>query len=244
MAADPFEEFEFKPLTDGLGFHRKKTTPAPQLGLELDLLSDMDQDIESPSPLSQTLPRPHRRIKIDETPVPTTDDAVNEILKTLKQKQVDTVPTPKLTKTPPVTQWKEVLPSFSAGFLDFMLILASTLLCLIIVLAVTKVDLIGNWLNPDKEKWVYISTLALFMAVSFIYLSVNRVFLGCTPGEWAHDSRIGKPEEQNTAIYTLRVILRSFLSVISGFILFPIMSLFMKTDVVGEMSRTQIFKKV
>ena len=24
---DPFEEFEFKPLTEGLGFHKKKANP-------------------------------------------------------------------------------------------------------------------------------------------------------------------------------------------------------------------------
>lgn len=239
---DPLDDFEFKPLTEGLGFHRKKSSPAikktENLGLGLDLL---DTEV---NPLQPPLPRKKN------TPIFPTEDSpraeVQEIIQTLKQKQ-NSPSTPKLSnqlsKMTGKMIWKETLPSLSAGFLDTLLVLAATLLCFIVVLSVTKVDLIANWLNPDQDGWIILSSLALLALVTFVYLTVNRLFLGCTPGEWAHDCRIGRPEEQNTISFSLKVILRSLLIVVSGFIIFPLMSFIFKEDVAGEMSRIKIFKR-
>ncbi len=64
-----------------------------------------------------------------------------------------------------------------------MLVLAASLLCMIVLLVVTKVDLIGNLSNPDSQGMIYLSTISVFGMAAFVYLTLNRIFIGCTPGE-------------------------------------------------------------
>lgn len=259
---DPFEEFEFKPLTDGLGFHKKKTaTPAAQENKKTDTFSShiiKDQGLElleeaSPDPLRPPLPRKNRSTGIPNVPglLNETEDngsaaAVDEILKTLqKNRRLETDSAKqKISQTAEKEEYKNTSWSFSAGLLDGMLVIAASLLCMIILLVITKADLIGNLKNPDEHKMIYIATFALFGTVSFIYLTLNRIYLGCTPGEWAFDQRIGKPEELDKASYSLRVLARSFIVVVTGFVIFPILSVVLGKDLLGSLTGAPLYKKV
>lgn len=252
---DPFEEFEFKPLTDGLGFHKKKqtgsvSTPAlKDQGLELIEESSTD-------PLRPPLPR-KKSAPITATPGSLTEvggdgtssTAVDEILKTLqKNRRLDfeksTESKQKLATASRKEEFKATTFSFSAAMLDAMLVVAASLLCMIILLVITKVDLIRNLSNPDAQGMIYLSTLSLFAGVAFIYLTVNRIFVGCTPGEWAFDQRIGKPEELNKASYSLKVVARSFVVIATGFIVLPILSILFNKDMAGSITGARLFKKV
>lgn len=261
---DPFEEFEFKPLTEGLGFHKKKT-PAAQAANDMDafttspsLIKDHGLElIEEPStdPLRPPLPRSKAKggmpdltetgVVPNEAPAST---AVDEILKTLqKNRQLDiekTKAAKQQLKTPKVEEFKPAVWNFSSALLDTMLVVAATLLCMIILLVITKVDLIGNLTHPDEQGMIYLATAMLIGGVSFIYLLVNRVIMGYTPGEWAFDQRVGKPVETNTPMYSLRVAARSLLVVATGFILFPILSLIFGYDVAGVITGAPLLKKV
>lgn len=259
---DPFEEFEFKPLTDGLGFHKKKATAkatAPESkadSFSRDLLIK-NQGLElieesSVDPLRPPLPRKKVSTPVPPTPGSLTEvggdgsAAVDEILKTLqKNRRLDFENSAKkITQTKTKEEFKATTWSFSAALLDGMLILASSLLCMIILLVITRVDLIGNLSNPDAQGMIYLSTLSLFAGVSFIYLTLNRIYMGYTPGEWAFDQRIGKPEELNKASFSLRVVARSFLVVMTGFFVLPLLSLIMNKDLAGSITGAKLLKKV
>lgn len=263
---DPFEEFEFKPLTDGLGFHKKKATAAAAdkhadtftsqkfikgQGLELIEESSLDHSID---PMRSPLPR-----KKVNTPPSTsggltevggdgsTSAAVDEILKTLqKNRRFDFNEKPAKNKIAATTkeEFKATTWSFSAALLDSMLVIAASLLCMIILLVITKVDLIGNLTHPDEMGMIYIATAAMFATVAFIYLIVNRIFMGCTPGEWAFDQRVGKPEELNSGLYGLKIVMRSALVILTGFILFPMASALTGIDFAGSITGAKLFKKV
>ncbi len=248
---DPFDEFEFKPLTDGLGFHKKKSeAPAfsdksfePLLKNQGPSLSLLDED--SANSLESPLPRKNR-LNIDRTPAETSSAlAVDEILKTLQNNRrfefENAKKSLKVTKTK--EQYKETTWNMSSTFLDSMLVVAASLLCMIILLMITKTDLIANLSHPDPRGFIYIATGTLFAGVNFIYMLVNRAFLGCTPGEWAFDQRIGKPEEMQDWTYTLRVAGRTLLVMATGFILFPILSALMDYDVVGSITGASLYKK-
>ncbi|MNJ99832.1 hypothetical protein D3C87_176130 [compost metagenome] len=257
---DPFEEFEFKPLTDGLGFHKKKTPPAKQ-DVEVDSFASQDllkghglELIEEGSvdPLRPPLPRKAKATGSDLTEVggagaPATA-AVDEILKTLqKNRHLDFEKSKVAKRQMNTTKAEELKPavwSFSSALLDTMLVVAATLLCMIILLVITRVDLIGNLTHPDDAGMIYLATFTLLAGVSFIYLLANRVFMGYTPGEWAFDQRIGKPEETNTAVYSLRVVARSLLVIATGFVLFPILSVLFGYDVAGAITGARLLKKV
>lgn len=257
---DPFEEFEFKPLTDGLGFHKKKSaTPAKEESKAADTFSKnlmKNQGLElieesSTDPLRPPLPRKKTSSPIPPAPGSLTEvggdgsAAVDEILKTLqKNRRLDFENSKqKMAQTATKQEYKKTTWSFSAAMLDAMLVVAASLLCMIILLVVTKVDLIGNLTNPDAQGMIYLATVSLFAGVAFIYLTLNRVFVGCTPGEWAFDQRVGKPEELNKASYSLKVVARSLLVIVTGFIVFPILSSLFNKDLAGSITGAQLYKK-
>ncbi len=260
---DPFEEFEFKPLTDGLGFHKKKASPAemPTNAQEakiaaknlrsqgLQLLEEGSTDpLRSPLPRKKSSPIPDAPGSLTEVGGDGTSTAVDEILKTLqKNRRLDFENAAARSKITATAKADEYVPSrwnFSASILDGMLVLAASLLCMIILLVITRVDLIGNLTHPDEQGLIYLATFALFAGVAFIYLVINRIFLGSTPGEWAFDHRIGRPEETDTGAYAMKVVLRSAMVVLTGFILFPLLSLLFNKDVAGNISGARLHKKV
>jgi uncharacterized RDD family membrane protein YckC len=248
--ADPFEEFEFKPLTEGLGFHKKnkKEAKASQAHFHASSeLSSMEmlengslRNIESESPLRPPLPRESKNQKI-QYQEPLFDDssaAVEEILQTLRSKQTETPKAAPSVRTVPPVRYRTSILNISAFFLDAMLVLAATLLCMIVVLSITKVDITGTLFGSEPSAWIYLSTAALFALVAVFF------FFGATPGEWAYDQRIGYPEQVGTASYALSVIARAVFVVLTGIIVVPLVSLFIKRDLAGEVTQTQMLERV
>jgi hypothetical protein len=257
---DPFEEFEFKPLTDGLGFHKKKNpTPAPILNRQeappekhtsflqdkgLDLLEDAATD-----PLRSPLPRKKQNSNttILQAPLERTSEgsAVDEILKTLQNNRRFEITNEKakILATPNKEVYKLSYWSFSAALLDGMLVTAASLLCMIILLVITKADLMSNFMRPDADGMIYVATASIFALIASVYLIINRIFVGCTPGEWAFDQTLGKPDAVGTTEYTLRVLVRTFVTVVTGFVTLPLLSLFMQKDLTGQITGVSIYKK-
>jgi hypothetical protein len=239
---DPFEEFEFKPLTEGLGFHKKNkkesTSSMP--------MNSMGLDIAEESPLRSPLPRQPKA----PTPQPMNDSsaAVDEILQTLRSKQVAEQKTPaaQMTKPAPAMaapKYKPSVSNFSAMFLDFMLVLAASLLCMIVLFSITKADISSTLFGENVDPMILISTVTLFAVVTFIYLVVHRVFLGATPGEWAYDQRLGQPEEMGTIMYAVGTVVRSLIVILTGFFPIPVLSMIMKTDIAGKLSGLKIYER-
>jgi hypothetical protein len=235
---DPFEEFEFKPLTDGLGFHRKATSKLPEM-------------TEAPAKSPIYTPPLQRKSSIPtppptQAPMPTTS-TVDEILKSLNNRRkygFEEKEAGKILNTPIETVYKPTTWDFSAALLDLMLIVATYLGSLILLLVVTKVDLFANIYNADSQSMIYLSLGILFVGVSFIYLSMTRLFMGFTPGEWVFDQRLGQPEQLGSASYSLRSFARSMIVIATGFALVPLLSLIFRRDIVGKMLGVELLKKV
>jgi uncharacterized protein YybS (DUF2232 family) len=173
--------------------------------------------------------------------------AVDEILKTLQKNRrfefEENKAKTKITATATKEEYKKTVWSFSAALLDGMLVIAASLLCMILLLLITKVDLIANLTHPDDQFMIYFATASIFAGVSFIYLTVNRMFMGATPGEWAFDQRVGQPEETASGLYGLKVAARSALVVATGFIVFPILSVLFNKDVAGQITGARLMRK-
>lgn len=260
---DPFEEFEFKPLTEGLGFHKKKAATA-QKGADFDSSFEVTKpgkslnqtglsliEEEAVDPLRPPLPRKSASPAMPavEPETSPSSSAVDEILKTLqKNRRLDfeTKSAAKIQQqaAPKADEYKPDVWNFSSGLLDGMLVIAASLLCMIVVLMITKADLIANLANPDESGMIYLATFSLLASVSFIYLLVNRMFLGATPGEWAFEQRIGQPAEITTAMYSVRVFARSILVIATGFVVLPILSAILNRDLAGEITGAKLVKKV
>ena len=76
------------------------------------------------------------------------------------------------------------------------------------------------------------------------YLVFMRVFNGATLGEWTCSLRLGQPVQRMQSNYILKVSLRTFLIVITGIIVLPILSLILKKDLAGEISGVKMYSLV
>lgn len=249
MGTDPFEEFEFKPLTDGLGFHQKPgaTNNSPLKSRDLDF-SDSPPAV---NPFKSTLPRRDSNTTTTVTQASTTgtispvDDILNNLHKNRKMEiELDRQQRQELRNPKKTITWKASSPKASPLLLDGMLITAASLLCMITMLIITRVDLVANLSNPDTEGLIYLSTFSLFAGVAFIYMVVHRVFLGYTPGEWAYDVRLGTPEAQTTPMYTVRVVARQLLVTVTGLFLLPVLGFLVGKDLTGQIVGLPLFRKV
>ena len=239
---DPFEEFEFRPINEGLGFHsRTKSAAVPQT-------PKTPQVMTSASPFQTALPRSDNHKQTSTFQIPTIEDdsiskaqtAVNEILKNLNQKrQLDFISETEKENA----ALKKSKPQLFAAVLDSMLIIAAFLMTLILMLSITKVDMILNLTHAETSSMVYLATLALLFSVTFIYMVVNRAFLGFTPGEWAFDQQCGEVKQQNDFMYIPRIALRTALVIATGFVTLPFLSYLFNKDIAGNLSGISLFKK-
>ncbi len=271
---DPFDEFEFKPLTEGLGFHRKETklesvatdtssAPVKKSLLNETLFKNKSMDLMQEEDVNFKQPLPRRSTKVEQPKVNATSVAVEEILKNLQQtpvKNTATISRPTSTttasaqdknltnkKTTPTTQkavgYSMDTISFSAFLLDALLILAFGLLCMILMLSITKVDLLANWARPDKQGFIYLSTFSVFTGVAFIYYIVNRAFMGYTPGEWAYDQRLGTPEDMNSLWYIPKCLARWVVIFATGVVIVPMVSKIIEEDFLGKWLGIPLMRK-
>jgi hypothetical protein len=224
------DDFQFKPLTEGLGFHKKsadKSKVAQASGSGTSALQFRDE-----ASMDLTINPPLPRKGFDSTQSlkkPAAPSTVDDILKKLHE--------------PAAPVYKKTAWDLSASLLDAMLVTAATLLCLIILLVVTKVDLFANLYRPDGQGMVYWSLLALVGGVTWIYLVGHRVFLGFTPGEWVFDQRLGKPEELGSSTYAIKAILRSTIVLVTGFIVFPLISFATNRDIIGKLLGVELVRR-
>ncbi len=248
---DPFEEFEFRPINEGLGFHsRNKTIAAPQTpqAPKTFTVSNGSTAATSASPFQTALPRLNNQKQTNTFQIPSIEDdsiskaqtAVNEILKNLNQKrQLDFISDTENERA----ALKKSKPQLFAAVLDSMLIIAAFLMTLILMLSITKVDMILNLTHAETSSMVYLSTLALLFSVTFIYMVVNRAFLGFTPGEWAFDQQCGEVKQQNSFTYIPKIALRTILVIATGFVTLPFLSYLFNKDIAGNLSGISLFKK-
>ncbi len=255
---DPFEEFEFRPINEGLGFHRRNKNQAatitPQTSGGLTPRPVQQQPTQQAKPAAPAfgfttpLPRPETAQSRPTLNIPSIEDdsiakaqtAVNEILKNLNQKrQIDF-----LNETERMNvELRKSRPLFAAAGLDAMLIVAAFLMSMIAMLSITKVDLFLNLSHPETSGLIYVATGMLFIGVTFIYMIVNRAFLGFTPGEWAYDQRCGQVIDMHDITYIPRLVFRTVLVIATGFVTMPLLSSLMNKDVAGHITGTNLYRK-
>ena len=235
------DDFQFKPLTKGLGFHPKKdstTTAAPQSHLGAAPLSrtvtkSATQTSNSiPSTMNRSLrldtPLPRPETRKTPTQPSAANQTVDNILKNLNDKNRTLNFQDKGQTLSPYIQ---TAPSLAAGFLDLLLVTALGLLYLMTLIFTLKLDLIKSIADGGTEVWI--STGTVFLVVGFVYYVAQRMFVGFTLGEWAYEQRLGLPEEMNKATYGLKVFYRQILIMVTGVIMIPLLSWSLGRDLGG-----------
>lgn len=228
------EEFEFKPLTQGLGFHPRKENQTSKSApmVKEPQVSNKSQQAALPNPtlkstfLDSPLPRPQTQ----NNPAPSqSGKAVESILKSLNDKNKSLQFSPDKNKN--VSPYLQVSPGLAAGFLDLLLITSLGLIYMLSLIFTLKVDLIKTL--SEGEAMIWIATASIFLGVGFVYYTAQRIFLGYTLGDWAYEQRLGLPEEMQKTGYSLKVVARQVLIMITGIITLPLISWILGRDIAG-----------
>jgi hypothetical protein len=264
---DIFDEFEFKPITSGLGFHNRKKTPQspqdetlPKINLPfkgalsgLDLLDDtktaeplqtkvQDSNLKKINPVefSQSSPQSPPQSLLRSSAQASPQAKVAEILSDLKQKRQQESVTTKKAQGP---LYQQSYPDFSALILDTMLVVALALSCLILLILGTEADLVQIALASPHE-FILTSSILLLAMISWSYLVLTRIFMGHTPGEWVFDQRLFLPQEEFKFSSRLKLIFRATLVVMTGWLLLPLLSMLFRKDLAGALSGARIYRKL
>lgn len=221
------EEFEFRPITEGLGFHNKKQ----KMKLIESTLGEINPD-QARSNRKSTLARP-----IISAPMTTTsplkenisDSPADELLSELKNKRktLDFIEKPM----------KPSFPKVSAITLDSLLVVALSLFTLIIGTLLNQWDLRSFWTAMSlKEAFI---NLYLFLSImTVIYLTSFRLFIRRTPGEWSEDQLI--EVKSNNKLAPIFLLTRAVLVPLTGFIFLTILSLSNRFDLLGKLTGTTL----
>lgn len=288
---DDLDQFEMKPLTPGLGFHKRQVslkehvaksglaseklgrglpTESPEALLDAsteksnkprsseDILNELKQALkplnESPAragsagvELSMPLPRPGETTHIDvpELNRPTRDpiDGIHfEVPKATLKESAQT----GTRRGAPDALIRPLVPvpfSFSAAILDGTIVLALSLIFLVALITVTGIDVISVLSSAQNDITAQLSLAVLYVAVLQMYAIISRSFFGKTVGEWTFDLQVGENQQISKASYPLRVLFRSLLNVLTGFVILPVLSLIFRRDLAGVITGIRLYRQ-
>ena len=255
-SSDLFDEFEFKPITSGLGFQNQKKKAqsesplSPKInlpfqgalgGLELEgeITPETTRNTTSDFERSASAEKVHAKANPSSSP-----SKVAEILGTLKQqRQLQAQAEPVKKKKTENSLYKESSPDFSALILDSMLVIALALTCLILLILVTEADLVQIAL-ASSQSLILLSAGALLAMISWSYLILTRMYLGHTPGEWVFDQRLFLPSEASKLSSRAKLVWRTSLVVGTGWIALTFLSFVFRRDFAGMMSGAKLYRKL
>lgn len=264
---DSNEEFDFKPLTEGLGFHTKKVDLAQEIKkaklfseiitdkttrelppLPIIALEENPAELEKPTAIKPPLPRVEPNESPNKTKAPQ-KDVIDELIESFKkpaksfieEKKADVI----FDKIPAEEKRNGVKTAWAlAPFLvDAMMVAAFFLIGLIIALYVTKVDIIDFVINSvgNIENSLVIPSILLMMI--FMYTLLTRVFLGGTLGEMVFDMQLGMAQDHKSPYYGFKVLARLVLVTLTGFVTLPLLSWICRSDFSGKMLKLHLIKK-
>lgn len=145
---------------------------------------------------------------------------------------------------PPVLKLKPISINIMADIIDCLLIMAtavcfSFLLIKVLEILGQPISLMEFFTNPN----FYFKSLAILVLSHQVYLIATRVFCGSTVGEWTADCQLGNIKQRKSSDYTLKVLFRSLILALTGFILLPVLSVIFRKDIAGYLTGLQLYQK-
>lgn len=299
---DPFDEFEIKPLSDGLGFHKKTVSLSEQFknsGVVENQMSRIPSYTEKnegatisrntgsnesfaellkvlqPSAKNSDLAgksqktnerEPAKNIRISETlpqpgsmkrkaastqfdfPVPGSMPHYPDVNKNYQpesslNKVVESVGLKRGAADSPVRMLEKASVAISASILDGIVIFALSLVFLVVLMTVTKIDLSQLIVHSGLDLPTQLAFTVLMAAVLLMYVVVTRSFFGRTLGEWTFDFQMGDDLQHKMTLYPLRVLWRGILVLMTGIVLLPLLSLLFRQDLLASITGLQLYRQ-
>lgn len=260
--SDLFEEFEFKPLSAGLGFHKKDKEAAAPLSVSAapsgasSSASSLSIDIKAPLPRKKNAPAKQQAAPTatvaadgvidldDKSPmIDTLKDVLTERtykrLKAERPWEID-----ELTQAAQPETWKKTSFDLTALLMDTFIVGAFFLLALMVFVAVTEIDLVHAINRGNVDENILMALGALGVATAWIYMVSCRLFAGMTAGEFIFDQRLGLDSDFEKASYGWKVALRTTILFATGLVVFPLIEEITRKDLLGSLLNLHHYRKV
>ena len=244
------DEFEFRPLSEGLGFHKKvinlqenteKVQPQPTVTLQKNTphfspaLTNKNI-IETGRPVAPTA-------TVNRTsPYATGINSHSQLWN--RNQQPAKVQVKPQVKAPVRGVRSDLLPSatsWPAAIFDSTMVLGLILVFSAAIFAITRIDLIELIEMLRTEGAAQVSAVILLVSVYGMYTVTCRTFFGKTLGDSVFYYQLGTPQDQSSVVYPAKVFFRSLLIAFTGFILLPLLSTILNKDVAGILSGVSIY---
>lgn len=278
---DNLDGFEMKPITSGLGFHKKSSsfkssmksvadkslkgdipTTRPDGLLEVpkartsgqivneikDALKPFSESKKSETiKMTETLPRTESAFYPEPSPempaTPAKDPIENIDFRIPKKELNERQATQRGASDAMIREWKPVSFNIAAALLDATMTLALSMIFLVGLISATNVDVLSVMLSAQTDMPAQLSLLILYLAMSQMYLIVSRSFAGASIGEWTFDIQLGQPADIPKATYPIRVLIRSFVTLLTGVVLLPLLSLILRKDLAGKIAGVRLYRR-
>lgn len=128
-----------------------------------------------------------------------------------------------------------------AALIDTLVILSLSCLfmfCYSLMLKLGLRSALGFTLSHEN---VVMTFSVFFLFSGWMYFISTRALTGASIGERACSLRLGQPHERIGRSYVARVIVRTTLTLFTGIITLPLLSLIFNTDIVGRMTGLNIY---
>lgn len=245
-----FEEFEFKPLSAGLGFH-KKTDKGPGATLPS---AAKNAKTDSAVDLKMPLPRKGGNSAIAEKNSPMID-SLKDVLTEKAYSRLKTERPWDITDDVPVAAvgapaaaaeggWKRASFDLTALLVDCLIITGFFLVTLTVFMAATGVDVVRMLTSGIVDENIVQGLVVLMVSVAWIYMVSCRLFAGVTAGEFIFDQRLGLPADQAKGNFGWKVAARTTLLFASGLVVFPLIEEITRKDLLGNLLKIHHYRKV
>lgn len=135
---------------------------------------------------------------------------------------------------------ENVPPQGFAIFVDALVVVGLSCLFAVGLVAATSIDLSLIFNRAVEDMATQLGILVLMVAAAELYLIVSRSLFGATLGEWASDMQVGTEAQQARTLYPLLITWRSIVNLATGFLVLPILSMILKTDIAGRLSGARL----
>lgn len=128
-----------------------------------------------------------------------------------------------------------------AATIDTLVIAAISCFFMFCLTAAIKLGLrqaLGFTLSNENALMTF---LVCFIFTGWMYFIASRTLTGASIGEHTCALRLGQPHERVKRSYLARVIIRTTMTLCTGIIMLPLLSLLVKKDIVGRITGLNIY---
>jgi hypothetical protein len=135
---------------------------------------------------------------------------------------------------------ENVPPQGFAIFVDALVVVGLSCLFAVGLVAATSIDLSLVFNRAVEDLATQLGVAVLVIAAAELYLIVSRSLFGSTLGEWASDMQVGTETQQARTLYPILITWRSIVNLATGFVILPLLSMILKTDIAGRLSGVRL----